>query len=492
MAQLNTKIVDALTGEILSSERLYNFMGFSGGLGGGGIFIPDDPSVVWEQLKWNHAFAQYVYDDIEEKDEEVGSDLEVRKEAVLSKERFVQPASEMRQDKKLAEFVSETLEGYMGGSDGLRFGFNAFLWEALDATGKGVVIGENIFENANDRVYVKEVKFKPQMLFNFAEGPLAQYQSYALPQTGPLRLRADLGFMFEGIDPNEPLPAGKFFVHTFQPRQGNRWGSPLIRRCYWLAWIKKAGLKQWLRYLERGAGTVLTKYPTGASADEKDKALQASQAIAEEASAAVSKGTEVEVLENVRSSLGSSHKELTDEYCNHGIARRILGQTTTRGGEGGFSKGNVPEHVAERKTEADSQSLMLNVNTQLVWPIVLSNFGPVERPPIWMIKYRPGADLKLMSEALYRAWQMRVPIGKTYYYTTMQMEQPEADEELLPPPSKSDETSAVPGGTGGESASFAEGEDVKKKSGNRPLKPPTLKRERFAKLRPSMIESSRD
>lgn len=491
MANAQTILIDQLSGEILSSERLSAFMGFTGGLGGGSMFIPDDPTVVWEQLKWNHAFAQYVYDDIEEKDEEVGSDLEVRKEAVLSKDRVMMPASDKRQDKKVADFIEETLEGYMGGGDGTRFGFSNFLWEMLDAIGHGVVIGEVIFANANDRVYIKEVKFKPQMLFNFSEGPLAQFQNFALPQTGPVRLRTDLGFAFEGIDPNEPLPQGKFFVHTFQPKQGNRWGSPLIRRCYWLSWFKKAGLKQWVRYLERGNGTVVASYDQ--SEKEQELAIQLARAVSEESAVAKSKRAELEVLQNVRTSLGSAHKDLTDEYCNRGIARRILGQTGTRGGEGGWSKGNVQERVADRKTEADSLSSMLAVNT-LSQILTLVNFGPNTKPPTWMLKYQPVGDLKQSSDNFYRGWQMGVGISKKFYYTTMQWPEPAEGEEVLPPPSKSDETSAIPGG---DDAAFAEAQEYLRRTGRKDaaqliveaaLRDEKKKsRQRFAAMRPKLL-----
>ena len=472
MVMTEAKLIDLLSGEILPSERLGNYFAMSGGLGGGMLNnVNYDPSVVWERIWWDHPFAMYVFRDLIAKDDKIGSDLETRMEAVLAKPRIVKPASEKRADKKIADFISETLEGYMGGSDGIRFGFHNFLWEALDAIGKGVAIGENVYDFANDRVYIKEVKFKPQMLFSFAEGSLAQYQSYALPQTGPMRLRPELAFAVEGVDPEQPLPDKKFFVHTFRPYQGDRWGSPLVLRTFWLAYFKKAGLKQWLRYLERGAGTVLAKYPSGAGKDEKAVALQAAQAVAEESMAAVSKGTEIEVLENVRSSLGDSHNQLIDR-CDNAIARVILGQTlTSRGSEGGGSRalGEVHERVAERKTEVDSNSLMLAVNTQLVFPLVLLNQGPVERPPIWTIQYEPGADLKLMSEILYRAWQMRVPISKKYYYTMMQMPEPAEDEEVLEPPESNEEDSAPPGGTGGESATFSETDDgatsaAKKKS----------------------------
>lgn len=481
---------DSLSGEILSSERMYGYMALGTGLGAGLVHIPEDPSVVWSQLAWNYPFAWYVYNDIEKKDDEVSSDLETRKEAVLAKSRVVLPASDKRQDKKLADFIAETLEGYMGGGDGLRFGFTNFLWEAMDAIAKGVAIGENIFAAANDRVYIQEVKFKPQALFDFSDGPLAAYSSYGMPQTGPLRLSSTIGITLEGVDPKEPLPQQKFFVHTFRPYQGNRWGSPLLYSgVFWLSWFKRAGVKQWLRYLERGAGTVLTKYDVGNEAD-KDLAIQAAQAISEESAVAVNKRFEVEVLENVRQALGTAHKDLTDEYCNKGIARVILGQSASRGGEGGWSKGNVQERVASRKTEVDSLSLMLAVNTQLVWPLVLLNQGPVERPPIWTINYEPGGDLAEISEWLHTLWQMHVKVPVKWVYKTFQLPEPAEGEEVLPEPAQAEETAAPAGGGDGDTA-FAEddGDPLKKKYAARLLKPPTSKTERFKRLRPFMTQS---
>jgi phage gp29-like protein len=491
------KLVDLVSGEILSSDRLGNFMAVGGGLGGGNVssLIFADPSSMFDRLWWDHAMAMYVYRDIIEKDDKISSDLDTRMEAVLAKPRIMKPASEKRQDKKLADFMHETLEGYMGGGDGTRFGFHNFLWEALDAIGKGVAIGEIIYQTSADRVFVEQVKFKPQMLFSFAEGPLAQYQNFALPQTGPLRLRQDLSFAIEGIDPDLPLPRSKFFVHTFRPYQGDRWGSPLVRRLFWLAYFKKAGLKAWLRYNERGSGTVLAKYNTGGSDDEKRKALQLAQAVSEEAAAAASKGTELEVLENVRASLGSSHNELVDR-CDNAIARVVLGQTlTSRGSEGGGSRslGEVHERVGERKTEVDANSLMAAVNLNIVFPLTFLKEGPIDRPPIWTVQTEPNADTDAVTNRLYKVWRMGVPIGKKSVYVMTEVPQPAEGEELLPLPSRADETSPVPGGeSGAVFGEHADGDPLKKKSAHRLLRQPTSNRERFAKWRPSTIEFSRD
>jgi phage gp29-like protein len=484
---------DKLTIEILSpsNQALSSFMQYGGGLGGGFLrTIPDDPSYVWDRLFWDHPLATYVFRDMEEKDDELGACLDTRKEAVLSKSTEMIAASEKRQDKKIADSVFETMEGYYSGNDGLRFGFSNFKWEALDAIAKGVAIGENIYALANDRVYISEVKFKHQSMFSFAEGDMAPYASYGLSQTGPLRLNPDLTFALTDldVDPVQPLPRNKFFIHTFRPYQGDRWGTPLDRQVFWLTWIKRQGLKQWLRYLERGAGTIIARYQGAGTQGERELALKAAQAVAEEAAAAISKNFEVESLENVRQSLGSSHKELTDEYCNKAIARRILGQTATRGGEGGWSKGNVQEAVASRKTEVDSLSLMLAVNMQIVFPLTFLNHGAVARPPIWTINYEPQADMGGIIKWLHTLWQMHVPIAVKPIYKTFQLREPAEGEEVLPPPSQSEETAAPAGGEA--DVSFAEqlAAAAKKKvqpsfAGTR-LNNSTSKMQRFSSLRP--------
>lgn len=485
--------------EILSSDKIGNYLSLGFGLGN----VPDNPSWIWEQLRFNPWMAMFVYEDMEEKDAKVGSDLESRKEAVLALERHVLPASDKRQDQKLATFVEETLEGYFDSSNGVRFGFDNVLWEALDAVSKGVSIGEVIFGNGRDRVFISDVRFKPQSLFSFGEGPLGAYASTTSPllQTGPLRIRP--GMFIDGVSSDVPLPPRKFFVNTFRPRHGNRWGMPIDRKVFWASWFKRASVTQWLRFLEKGPGSIVTRYNDGAGEDERNKALEAAQAINEESAVALPKKFISEVLQHVRQSMGSAYREMVDDFCNNEIARVILGQTlTSRGSEGGGSRalGEVHERVAGRKAEVDAKGLMWAVNTQLVWPIVLFNQGPVEQPPIWTINYEPGADLDGMSTWLQRLWEMNLPIGKKWVYNEFQIAEPGPEDELLEQQEK-DPAIQQPPAAKDIVDSFAEGDDppatdpVQKKKlvPRRKVSPPlSSKKGRFGRLRPSEIEFSED
>ena len=121
-----------LFSEILASDKLGSFQNFSTFMSS--AYGANDPSAIWEQLKFNPWIAMAIYWDMEEKDAAIYSAIDTRKNNVLSKTRNIIPASDKRQDKKIAAFVEESLERYF-------IDFESFLHEALDAPFKGVSIG---------------------------------------------------------------------------------------------------------------------------------------------------------------------------------------------------------------------------------------------------------------------------------------------------------------------------------------------------------------
>lgn len=474
--------------EVLASDHIGAWTGYGLGLWPGAL--PDDPSWCWEQLLTNPHIAQAIFDEVFEKDSMVSSCLDTRRDGVLSKPRVVLATGDQAQDKKLAEWVDETLDEYFdtASTDGSGyFGFDNFLCEALEAVGRGVSIGEILWQDSSDRIAIKDVRFKPPTLFGFGDDGLAAYTlaSYIYPQTGPLRLRQ--GVMLGSADGK--LPQNKFFVHTYRPRYSNRWGSPLLRRVYWPSWFKRNSVRQWLKYLEKGTGTVVTRYNDSAATDEQDKALEAARAVQEESVAALPKKFLLEVMEHVRT-IGSSHKEMVDDFCNNEIARAILGQTlTSRGSEGGGSRalGEVHNEVRQEKVEADAKSLMLAVNTQLIWPLTFLNFGPtVRKPPVWTIQCDPQADLTVLADWLTKLYNIRFPLSKHFIYNAFQVPEPENEEDelVLEAADKPSPKAGQTDDNADQKADFAEKKTLP--SGNRS----NSKTERFTRLRPSMMKFS--
>jgi phage gp29-like protein len=480
-----------LFGEILASDKLGAYQNWSNSIIN---TLGDDPSVLWEQLKWNPWAAMAIFEELEDKDATLFSCLEKRKDGVLSLPRYILPASDKRQDKKIAEFIEETLEDYFASSNTLddadESPFESFLSEALDAVGDGVTIGEMIFAEARDRIFVKEVKFKPQHLFAFGDTALAAYSTalMAYPQTGRLHLRS--GVIVEGYPTGGKLPEGKFFVFSYRPKKGNRWGSPLKRKVFWYSWIKRAAAKGWLRYIEKGSGTVVARYNDGAAEDEMQKAIGAATAVQEESAVAIPKKFLLEVHEMVRN-IGSSHKELVDDYCNAEISRAIVGQTLTgRGSDGGGSRamGEVHERVEGKKVEADAKALMAVINKRIIKPLVFMNFGPNAACPKWTLEYEQTEDLNTTAERIsVLVKEVGLPLSKKHLYETFQMPEPLNEEDTLggaaeTEKAEKDELDAE------EVSEFAEKKKTKM-SGSRKSKS-SLKTVRFQRLRPSSMKFS--
>jgi phage gp29-like protein len=467
--------------EILPSDKLGVYQNYANNILR--TIGSDDPGRVWEWLKWNPWFAMAIYDDMEEKDSTIFSCIDARKTNVLSKPRNILPASEKFRDKKIAEFVDETLNEYF-------VNFDDFLYEALEAIPKGVSIGEIIFGEAPDRVYVQEVKFKPQHLFAFGETNIASFSTASMlyPQTGDLCLRS--GVMIDRWPLGVALPENKFFTLSFRMKHGNRWGNPVLRRVFWQSWIKRNGIKAWLRYLEKGSGSVQAKYRGGSGKEEQAKALDAAIALVEESAVATTDGVEIVVHEMTRN-VGSSHMELVDGFCNPEISRAILGQTlTSRGSDGGGSRalGEVHERKEDKILEVDAKAIMAVVDHYIITPIVRFKFGPNALIPKFKIGYEPEDDqnAKAKKYSILRK-EVGVPLSLKQVRDEFSLEAPMDEEDTIGPVA-GEATGIAPDET--QKAEFAEKKKPIGGAIDRSEPPSNSKMGRFQKLRPSMIRFS--
>lgn len=481
--------------EILASDKLGSYAGWANSISN--VVNTDDPSVLWYQLQWNPWLAMAIYEDMEDKDSTLFSCLEKRRDGVLALPRRVVPASDSRRDRKIAEFVEETLHSFWGGNtasldaDENENPFEAFLDEALEAVGDGVTIGEIIFENASDRIYISDVRFKPQQLFAFGGTNIAGYSTniLAYPQNGQLCLRQ--GVMIENLLGGD-FPENKFFVFSYRPRKGNRWGSALKRKCFWQTWIKKNGVKGWLRYIEKSSATVVARYNDGAGKEEQQNAVDAATAVQEESAVGIPKKFLLEVHEMVRN-IGSSHKELVDEYCNAEISRTIVGQTLTgRGSDGGGTRalGEVHERVESRKIEGDANKLAAVITKRLIRPIVFWNFGPNANCPTYkfVTEQEESLDNKAKRFGIIRK-EVGIELSKNQVREELELDAPEDEADTIGDIQQTEKTEdpldAKVVSEFAEKKTLESG-NSKSSSGSRS----NSKTERFRKLHPSMIRFS--
>lgn len=352
-----------LTGQIVTVERLAHYQPVDASAFSGLA----NPSVIWQQMLANPWAAMKFYRDIEEKDAVVAALLEVRKDGVLRRAHQVVAASDAPEDKARADFLIEAL--------GRLPAFGRVLDDLMDAPAFGLTIGEILWEEAEGHICIRDIQAVPQEFFSF--GP-----RFDSAQAGPLIFIGQFG------TESREVPEHKFVVFTFRPRNGNRWGRPLLRASFWDSWAARQITKFMLQHSEKGNGTVAVKYPQGASDDERRKALEAAQAIFDEPAVAISENLQIEaeLLEKARTGSVPDYLARLDHLYAK-LTRRILGQTlTTQGAEQGAGSralGEVHQDTFLSKVIADAERLERVVNEQIVRPLMVFNFGPGVPLPRW-------------------------------------------------------------------------------------------------------------
>ena len=384
----------------------------------------DNPSAAWRLMLSDSPGAYPLYRDLEEKDGQISSALETRKEGVLRRERKLVAASSSAADERRAGFAREVLAAIPN--------FENILYELLDAAGYGFTVAEILWEQDGSTVFIRDLKARPQELFAF--GDLGQ------PQTGPLRFSNNV------LSPAAPaagrrgfLPDHKFLTYSFHPRHGNRRGRPLLRRVFWASWFKRQDLKFWLKFIEKGTGSIVVRYPQGATDQDKQRALEAAEAINAETAVAIPENFQIvsELLQAARAGDTNIFLALADQLCNNEMARVILGQTLTqRGsedGRGSRALGEVHQDVRFDKVAADARDLMAVINDQLLRWLFLFNFGPDVAVPRWSIQLDPPEDLRQRIEIDERLARLGVPLPLTHLQRVYSIPAPQPNDAVAAP-----------------------------------------------------------
>jgi len=385
-----------------------------------------DPTVIWTSMVRDYRTAFLFYRELEEKDDDISSALEMLKLAVLARKWQIVPKDDSSQAKEVADFIDGQINNVRN--------FHEVMEAMLDAPGYGVSFQEVMYDVSEGQVSLVDIKDRPQEIFSF--------NPQNLLQTGPLRLNVNPW----SIDGGDIVPEEKFLVFTFRPRSGNRRGRPLLRRVFWNSWFKRQALRFWLRFGEKGPGTAAVLYPQGAGQDEKQKALAAAEAIVEKIAIAMPENFQIvkELLTSARSQKPDVYKQLADDQ-KYSIARAILGQTLTsygnEGGKGSNALGSVHAKMFYLKEVEVAIKLQAVINDQLVRPLVLWNFGPDAPMPQFAISTEDEQDLVQRIGIDSTAQDMGVPLTQQYMFETYGYTAPgEKDQILVKPQGSSGST----------------------------------------------------
>ena len=359
-----------------------------------------------------------LFDQMEEKDAHLLGEAEKRRNAILDVEFQITPASEDSRDVKVAEFIQEYFDNSTDWDD--------TIVSLQDAVGKGFSALEINWDVSTGQAMPTDLIFIEQKRFNFADtkGYLRKY---------PL-LMSDTNMM------GEEIPAWKLLFHRYGGKSGHAARSGLYRVCAWMYLFRNYAVKDWMAFLEVfGMPLRLGKYDTGASQEDKDALTAAIQSLGSDAAGIISKNTEIEFIEALKSGAKGDNPFLAmAEFCGKEISKALLGQTLSAdvGDTGSYAASQTHNEVRLDLAKADTRSVAATVRYQLIRPMVGFNYGWDTPVPGYKAIWTEREDLESLSTVYTNVIGFGQPVSAEHVSERFGIPLPEKGQAILEPRSQ--------------------------------------------------------
>lgn len=351
-----------------------------------------------------------LFEEMEEKDPHLFSQMQTRKLAVTGLDWEVQPFSESGTDKEIAEFVDGQLRGIEN--------FDEILTDMLDAIGKGISIMEIAWAAEDNRNVIEDIEYvHPKKLVwdNTTDEMKVCTREYP-----------------SGVG----LPENKFVVHRYKAKSGHASRAGIMRVVSWMYLFKNYDIKDWVSFCEVfGMPLRLGKYDASASEDDKKQLMEAIISLGTDAAGIVPASTMIEFIEAQKTSSVEIYEKLA-RYCDEQISKAVLGQTlTSDSGGGSYAQSKTHDEVRHDLTVADAKALAVTIRRDIIRPLVEFNFGPDAEIPLFGFDCHEVEDQKETVE-IYKTLvcDMGLEIPKGHIYKKFNIPKPEEKEEVLKPP----------------------------------------------------------
>lgn len=351
-----------------------------------------------------------LFEEMEEKDTHLFSQLQTRKLAVTGLDFEVQAFSKSEIDMEIAAFVEEQIKGIKNLSD--------IFTDMLDAIGKGISIseimwgvslkGQNIIEDIK-WIHPKKLVWDSQtdeMLICTKEFPA-------------------------GIS----LPLNKFVVHKYKAKSGHESRAGLLRIVSWMYLFKNYDVKDWVSFCELfGMPLRLGTYSPNASEEDKEALMEAIVSLGTDAAGMVAESTKIEFIESQKTSSVEIYEKFA-RYADEQMSKAILGQTlTSDSGGGSYAQGKVHNDVRHDLTIADAKSLAATFQNSVIRPLVEYNFGSGQNIPLFQFDCQDNDDPNVLI-GIYKTLtcDMGLEIPKSHIRKKFAIPEPKDNEEVITP-----------------------------------------------------------
>ena len=351
-----------------------------------------------------------LFEEMEEKDPHLFSQLQTRKNAVTGLDFEIIPFdSDDPRDKEIAEFVETQINGIEGLED--------IMLDLLDAIGKGFAVSEIMWGYDEGHVVVTDIRSRQQKRF-FWDSTDDSFQVRTAEAPGGMQ-----------------LPKNKFILHRYKARSGHTSRAGVLRVCAWMYLFKNYTLKDWVAFCEvYGMPFRLGKYQPGASEADKRALMQALIQIGADAAGIFPDGTTIDFVNTEKASSIDLYERLA-RYCDEQISKAILGQTlTSDSGGGSYAQSKTHNDVRHDLTVADCKALAATFRRDLIRPLVEFNFGEDKRIPYMRFDAEESEDLEQTANilgVLIEKTGLKVPTS--YIYKKFSIPKPEGNEEIAAP-----------------------------------------------------------
>jgi phage gp29-like protein len=360
-----------------------------------------------------------LFEEMEEKDTHLFSELQTRKNAVHGLDYEVAPWDESAESKKIRDFVADCLFNLEN--------FDDSMLDLLDAIGKGFSLCEILWDVTGNQAVIGGLTWiHPKKTVFYERGAANMWaKSTECPR---ILTEAE---PFNG----EIMPPFKLVYHRYKARSGYDTRAGVLRVCGWMYLFKNYGIKDWVAFAEVfGMPLRLGKYDSNASKEDRAALIAAIQSLGSDAAGIVSKNTEIEFIETVKNSGTNNIYETLANFCDKQTSKAILGQTaTTEGTPGKLGNEDAQDRVRHDLTKADAESLSKTIRYQIIRPLVGYNFGWDKPLPWFNILYQRPEDLAQLMTVYKGASELGQPISQEHVSERFKIPLPKAGETTLSP-----------------------------------------------------------
>ena len=362
-----------------------------------------------------------LFEEMEEKDTHLSAELLKRKNAVNALDFDVIPYEEglkgARRSKKskpdkVCDFCRDVIYSMPT--------FEDALFDLLDAIGKGFAVSEIVWDTDGGRAVVSDLKWIHQKKLTFYDDLVPKLVTEEKPM-------------------GEEIPPFKVIYHRHKARSGYDTRAGMLRVCAWMYLFKNYSIKDWVAFSEVfGMPLRLGKYDPGASKEDKDALVSAIRSLGSDAAGIISKSTEIEFVETIKSASGKLVYETLTDFCNREISKAIVGATLTTdvGDKGSYAASKTHNEVRLDLVKSDAWSLANTLRMQLLRPLVGFNFGWDTPVPWFRFQLQEPEDLEKLSKVYKNLVEMGQPISAEHVSERFGVPLPEQGETVITPPGR--------------------------------------------------------